>query len=101
MEDFLSYIFRNFFGHILIAISVVLAALTFTRYGDRKEEKLTKILSILQTSRTPPDLPGQFAKFTEKGQKDAVPTPSSGVKKEFQKMTRHDERIQEKTKVET
>ena len=99
IEEFLSYIFRNFFGHIIIAISVLLAALTFTKYGDRKEEKLTEILTLLKNQPANignlPTLPTQLASLTEKGQKDTPPTPTRNVEEELQKMTRHKERIKE------
>lgn len=102
LPELLTYIFQNFFGHIIIAISVVLAALTFTKY----EDKLDKILKIVENqpepSSVPSGLPSQFEKFREKGEKATATVPSSpSVAQEFEKMTRHEERIKGETKVET
>ena len=103
IEDILRYIFQHFFGHIIIAISVVLAALTFTKY----EAKLSQIVTLLENrplnpNQNFPQLPEQLAGFKMKGEvteKTPLPPPApSEIEATFNKLIRHGEREKDEKK---
>lgn len=95
IPELLTYIFENYFGHLLIAIAVVLAALVFTRF----EENLIKIQKLLenQPKSAEPDVPSPVYKLGEKErEKTLAPTPATPtltVKETLEKMTRKEERM--------